>query len=126
MARGSQYPMGSCPTPGLVWIVGSFQVDTTNDPDSSEYAGKGFSVEHTDVGKYTVTLDRAIRRPIAIWTDCGLSGDDKEYQTHHGTIDETAALSSFIIYTTVGATDTDTDDMRVSFCVIGSDTTAPK
>jgi len=126
MPHGAQYPLGSCPTPGLVWIAGSFEINATSNPDANENVGRGWSVVRSDVGKFTVTLDRAIRRPIAVLVSNGLTADDKEYNVHTGTIDETTTLSSFIIYATVGATDTDTDALRISFLVIGSDTTASK
>jgi hypothetical protein len=109
-------------TPGVRFIVGTFQEKVGADPDI--LLGAGWSVARTAAGKYTVTFDQTFPRCIALLTDIGESGDNKDFASHHDEIDLTTTCSSVIIRTCVGSTgvDTETEDQQVSFLAIMADT----
>lgn len=121
MSSLSSYGNKIYKTPGVVIIAGTFQTDGTSAPDV--LIGGGWSVAYTDVGKYTVTLDESFHRCIAVVATIGESGDDNDFQVHVEEIDRTASFNSFVLYTTSGGTDTDTDNQQVNFICFAANTT---
>lgn len=116
------YPSKGHRTPGIVWITGTFQLNTGSNPDI--LVGLGFSVARTAAGKYTVTLDRTYHRCVSCMVTYGETGDNKDVGIHREAIDLTTTFSSFVVRTTAGAgTDTETDNAQVSFICAVADTT---
>ncbi len=111
-------------TPGVRIIVGTFQVNGTSAPDV--LIGGGWTVARSDVGKFTVTLDEAFPRCIAVVATIGETGDDQDFQAHVAEIDRTTSFSSFVVYTTSGGTDTDTDNQQVNFICVAANTSIVK
>lgn len=106
-------------TEGAKIVAGTFQINSGAAPDV--LCGNGWTVARTAAGKYTVTLSETFQRCIALTTDIGETGDDKDNNCHHEEIDLTTTFSSFVVRTQLGAADTETDNQQVSFIAIVSE-----
>lgn len=106
-------------TEGCKVVAGTFQINSGAAPDV--LCGNGWTVARTAAGKYTVTLGETFQRCIALTTDVGETGDDKDNNCHHEEIDITTTFSSFVVRTQLGAADTETDNQQVSFIAIVSE-----
>lgn len=107
-------------TEGVKVIGGTFQINSGAAPDV--LCGNGWTVARTAAGKYTVTLSETFQRCVALTTDIGETGDDKDNQCHHEEIDLTTTFSSFVVRTMLGAADTETDNQQVSFICLAAST----
>lgn len=108
-------------TPGVRFIVGSFQLKVGANPDI--LLGSGWTVGRNAAGKYTVTLDQTFHRCVSLVVTVGETGDNQDVGCHREEIDMTTTFSSFVIRVTAGAgTDTETEDQQVSFICVVADT----
>lgn len=114
------FPILAHNTEGLKVIGGTFQINSGAAPDV--LCGNGWTVARTAAGKYTVTLNETFQRCVALTTDIGESGNDKDNNCHHEEIDLTTTFSSFIVRTQLGAADTETDNQQVSFIALVAST----
>ena len=83
--------------------------------------GSGFTVTHSDVGKYLVTLSETPPYMIHISTELHVTSDDHDYAVDTGDID--AGAGTFFIYTRSAGSDTDlTNTVECSFLVVAANT----
>ena len=122
MATGNNsrqlYAMELCATKGTVVVPGSFQVDTTNDPDNAR--GDGFVVTYAAVGKYLVTLSELYPGAVSIvaTVEDGAAGTD--YDLDVSVEQYLPASGSFVVRVSrttdaVAKALTDVDDLRINF-----------
>lgn len=114
------YPLKGCPTPGVVFIPGSFLVNGTSAPDG--IVGQGFTVAYVSSGVYRVTLSKTYHRCIAVVPGVGESTSTGLFKVNTKEINPAATFSTFDIHTQSTVTDTNTDNQQVSFLCIVADT----
>lgn len=113
-------PILSHNTEGLKVIGGTFQINSGAAPDV--LCGNGWTVARTSAGKYTVTLSETFQRCVALTGSVLETGADKDNQVRFDEVDLTTTFSSFVVYTMLGAADTETDNQQVSFIALAAST----
>lgn len=109
------------PTPKLILIAGTFQVNSSSAPDV--LIGKGFTVAAPGAaGSFVVTLDKTYHRCVAVVVTAGESTSTGLFKANVEEIDRTTTFSSFTVHTQSTVTDTTTDNQQVNFICCVTDT----
>jgi len=125
MATGNSsrqlYPMELCATKGLVCVPGSFQVNSTSDPDNAR--GDGFTVTYSAVGEYLITLSE--KYPMLVSASVLLQDTDADNDLDLACVIEDYDSSAGTIIVRVAQDDhldassahnaADIDNLRVNF-----------